>query len=344
MSNENEIFSRRLKQLAANRQLTQTALGRACNVTPQSAQRWFSGAALPRPTYIPTLAKLLGVTTDELVLGVPSLEHSLGNELPDDSPVLATAKQNEVTTPGDVLAQTRASRVPNAGRSKEVTLMAQFYEALELEREAQHRRHRREADAYDLARALLLTQLQWHGYDLDHGNVSAIAKLWNVRAVGSSRLCVIPQFRNSELDAMDMPVYGLTLYMSGPTAGHVANARRQFAESTESSGLPETRVLGEPMTLFHVYPFLRTQGEDADEHLHFAVIPLHLLKDTSTARSLLGSLATYMAECAGIPDYWGPPLMRRLHGADDLETEGAEDLLRQCVDCFDLELLAALRS
>lgn len=76
-SNRYPVFSDRVRRLAMARRMSQSDVGRVCGVTPQSAQRWFTGLSLPRPQFLPPLASALGVTVDELVEGQPEFAEAM---------------------------------------------------------------------------------------------------------------------------------------------------------------------------------------------------------------------------------------------------------------------------
>lgn len=62
----NETFSKNLKQLRINKNLTQEQLASMLGVSAQSVSRWECGNTLPDVMLLPEIAKLYGVTIDDL--------------------------------------------------------------------------------------------------------------------------------------------------------------------------------------------------------------------------------------------------------------------------------------
>jgi transcriptional regulator with XRE-family HTH domain len=86
-------FADKAATAAKSKGLTQTEIGKACGVTPQSVQRWFAGASLPRPHHLPKLAGLLVLTVDELIADTPELAGGPGIRSPDRASQHSTVKE-----------------------------------------------------------------------------------------------------------------------------------------------------------------------------------------------------------------------------------------------------------
>lgn len=66
MSEVERVFSTNLKRLRLAKQLTQEQTAEALGVSPQAISRWECGATLPDVLRLPEIARLYGVTTDDL--------------------------------------------------------------------------------------------------------------------------------------------------------------------------------------------------------------------------------------------------------------------------------------
>ena len=62
----NETFSRNLRQLRIDKNLTQEQLANRLDVSSQSVSRWECGNTLPDVMLLPEIARLYGVTVDDL--------------------------------------------------------------------------------------------------------------------------------------------------------------------------------------------------------------------------------------------------------------------------------------
>ena len=62
----NETFSRNLRQLRIEKNLTQEQLANVLGVSAQSVSRWECGNTLPDVLLLPQIARLYGVTVDDL--------------------------------------------------------------------------------------------------------------------------------------------------------------------------------------------------------------------------------------------------------------------------------------
>jgi len=137
-------FSHRVRSLAAHRHLSQTAIARHCGVTPQSAQRWFSGASYPRPKYLRSLAGALGISVDQLVEGIAELERQ-------------------------VIEQTAQQELANGGAEEsagQIETTFERYYRLREQLDDLRRSHRRALNAaVYAAQDVLLENLLWAGYD-----------------------------------------------------------------------------------------------------------------------------------------------------------------------------------
>lgn len=129
-------FADKAAAAAKSRGLTQTEIGKACGVTPQSVQRWFAGASLPRPHHLPKLAELLDVTIDELIDTTPELAMGPG--------IRGQGLQNSGTSPLRVLEALKDSsiRMDAAVAAHQRALLA----------------------AREMCAPELLNQLSWEGY------------------------------------------------------------------------------------------------------------------------------------------------------------------------------------
>lgn len=62
-----ESFGARFQRLRKNKGLTQEEVANAVNITPQSVSKWENDLSSPDILILPELAKLLGVSVDELL-------------------------------------------------------------------------------------------------------------------------------------------------------------------------------------------------------------------------------------------------------------------------------------
>lgn len=138
-------FAQRLKRLAAERQVNQSDVARACGVTPQSAQRWFAGVSLPRPQYLGTVARVLGVTPEELAAGIQELDGVLA-ELRGETPARPGEPGREALSP--------TSRI-----------VMNFYQAQQRANEAKQQALRTQIQAETVALDTLYEMLSWQGYE-----------------------------------------------------------------------------------------------------------------------------------------------------------------------------------
>lgn len=76
-SNQKEIFSKNLKRLVTNSNLSQREIAISINVSPQTFNTWINGIAIPRMTSIQLLADYFNVEKSDLIENenVPKMEH-----------------------------------------------------------------------------------------------------------------------------------------------------------------------------------------------------------------------------------------------------------------------------
>ncbi|MBQ9130718.1 MAG: helix-turn-helix transcriptional regulator [Clostridia bacterium] len=68
-----KLIGKRLKSCRTRCGYTQEELGRLLAVTPQAISKWENGHALPDVLTFAHIARVLGVSTDELLLGVAAM-------------------------------------------------------------------------------------------------------------------------------------------------------------------------------------------------------------------------------------------------------------------------------
>lgn len=66
-SNQKEIFSKNLKRLVTNSNLSQREIAISINVSPQTFNTWINGIAIPRMTSIQLLADYFNVEKSDLI-------------------------------------------------------------------------------------------------------------------------------------------------------------------------------------------------------------------------------------------------------------------------------------
>lgn len=76
-SNQKEIFSKNLKRLVTNSNLSQREIAISINVSPQTFNTWINGIAISRMTSIQLLADYFNVKKSDLIENenVPKMEH-----------------------------------------------------------------------------------------------------------------------------------------------------------------------------------------------------------------------------------------------------------------------------
>lgn len=76
-SNQKEIFSKNLKRLVTNSNLSQREIAISINVSPQTFNTWINGIAIPRMTSIQLLADYFNVEKSDLIenVNVPKMKH-----------------------------------------------------------------------------------------------------------------------------------------------------------------------------------------------------------------------------------------------------------------------------
>ena len=76
-SNQKKIFSKNLKRLVTNSNLSQREIAISINVSPQTFNTWINGIAIPRMTSIQLLADYFNVEKSDLIENenVPKMEH-----------------------------------------------------------------------------------------------------------------------------------------------------------------------------------------------------------------------------------------------------------------------------
>ena len=76
-SNQKKIFSKNLKRLVTNSNLSQLVIAISINVSPQTFNTWINGIAIPRMTSIQLLADYFNVEKSDLIENenVPKMEH-----------------------------------------------------------------------------------------------------------------------------------------------------------------------------------------------------------------------------------------------------------------------------
>ena len=76
-SNQKEIFSKNLKRLVTNSNLSQREIAISINVSPQTFNTWINSIAIPRMTSIQLLADYFNVEKSDLIenVNVPKMKH-----------------------------------------------------------------------------------------------------------------------------------------------------------------------------------------------------------------------------------------------------------------------------
>jgi len=60
------MFGEKIKELRQSRNMTQSELGRALGVTPQSVSKWEQNTTSPDLALLPVIAQYFGISMDEL--------------------------------------------------------------------------------------------------------------------------------------------------------------------------------------------------------------------------------------------------------------------------------------
>ena len=138
---EREAFAQRLKAALARgrkRISTPTALAEAFNlrwqgrsVTPQAAQKWLTGAAMPEPDKIDVLAQMTGTPITWLRFGVPESRDAKAPAASESKPARYEQADKSSVTPDELRLLTQLRLL--SGHRKE--LVRQLVQELALESE-----------------------------------------------------------------------------------------------------------------------------------------------------------------------------------------------------------------
>lgn len=137
-------FAARVSGAAMSVHKNQTEVAGECGVTPQSAQRWFSGTSIPRPQHLPALAAALDMTVEELIDGIPELSGVVRMVADAHTPHNHGGRGDQPATP--VLEMERLSNATKEMNSARVAY------------------HRALLAAVDVAKRALTEELMWEGY------------------------------------------------------------------------------------------------------------------------------------------------------------------------------------